>query len=178
MKQLIAPILLLLFVHAHAQPERAPKVFHLGIRNHFLVDDYHLGIDFGLMTQKKKFMAFTNFDFRPFRKKVLDFQGNNLFYQYAEQRFFIGGGVEFLIPIPEKNYGVFVQANANYTWAFYGGTEVKPPKGWVLVPRLGFFWAGPGKVYLRLGYGYLDTRNNESEKNQIYLSLSGILSKQ
>lgn len=150
---------------------------HLAFRNVLLSDDYVMGVEGGVISPSRAFTFFGSFDLRPYRKKILNYQGGNLFYQNAEQRFFLGAGVEYHKYVRDKKYGGFVQLNGNYTWGFYGGMEQKPPKGWVLVPRVGAFWKLTRHIYLKGGYAYVDTKNDRVEKHRLYLSVSGILVK-
>lgn len=151
---------------------------YLSFRNVIAPDDYLLGTEIGVVTPSKKLTFFASFDARPFRKRILNFQGGNLFYQNTEERYFAGMGGEYHWYIESKNYGGFIQVNANYTWGRYGGMELRPPGGFVLVPRVGVFWEFFNHVYLKAGYAYLDTKNNEVDKHRFYLAVSGIFSLQ
>lgn len=145
------------------------------LRNFLLAEDYLLGMEVGAIHPSERVTFFGSFDFRPFRKKVLNHQGGNLFYQNAEQRFFIGAGAEYLHYMPGKNYGVSVQINGNYTWAFYGGTEVKPPHGFVLNPKAGFFWKFAPDLLVKAGYSYQDTMQDRVGKNRLYVAFTGFI---
>ena len=148
---------------------------HVAFRNVLLSDDYLLGLEGGVVSPSRKLTFFASFDARPFRKRILNHQGGNLFFQNTEERYFVGLGSEYLFYLPEKNHGLFVHLNGHYTWGIYGGTFVKPPNGWVLTPRIGAFWQFARFGILRGGYAYLDTRNPEVGKHRLYLSISGIL---
>lgn len=150
----------------------------LTFRNYLLSEDYLMGLEFGAMNPGRNLSLFASFDLRPFRKKILNHQGGNLFHQHAEQRFFIGIGAEYLKTMKEKNYGVFIQLNGSYTWAYYGGTEVKPPKGFVLNPKTGIFWRFAPSFFIKGGYAYQDTKNNEVEKHRLFLAITGLITNQ
>lgn len=144
-------------------------------RNMLLSEDYLMGLELGIISPAENLTFFGSFDFRPFRKKIFNYQGGNLYYQNAEQRFFIGAGAEYMHYMNEQNYGVFAQLSGSYTWAYYGGTEVIPPKGFVLNPKAGAFWRFAPSFVLKGGYAYQDTKNDRVEAHKLYLALSAII---
>lgn len=146
----------------------------LTFRHMLFADDYMLGIEAGGITPSENFTFFGSFDLRPFGKKILNHQSGNLFYQYAEQRFFVGAGVEYLQTMTDKDYGLFAQINANYTWGYYGGTEIPPPKGFVLTPKVGAFWRLSAFI-IKAGYAYQDNKQPELENHRLYLAISALL---
>ena len=171
----------LLFWFLHLTAQNNDELYDTGyrpfvtFRNILLADDYLFGLELGAISPAQNLTFFSSFDMRPYRKKLLNYQGGNLFYQNAEQRFFIGLGAEYLQYMREKNYGVFIQLNGNYTWAYYGGTELKPPGGLVLNPKAGFFWNFTPDLFLKGGYAYQDTSNEQADKNRLYVAVSGII---
>lgn len=151
--------------------------FYLSIRNDLNLEDYCLGMELGLMTKQRNLIFFGAIDARPYRKKVLEYQGNNLFYQYAQERYFAGVGVEYLRDFHDSRMGAFIQANGSYTWGANGGTNEKPPKGWVLVPRVGLYMKVLEMGYFHFGYSYMDAKTARLDKHRLFLAFGGILKK-
>lgn len=153
-----------------------PAAFYISLRNAFHPEDFMLGTEVGIMNAKQTLIFFGSFDARPYRKKISEYQGNNIFYQYAERRYFAGIGAEYLKSIRDLNIGVFIQMNIHYTWGKYGGTYNKPDQGFVITPKMGFYWRFSYNGFFKVGYAYLDTKSR-LEKHRLTLTISGILSK-
>ncbi|MEQ8469654.1 MAG: hypothetical protein RIC35_00635 [Marinoscillum sp.] len=150
---------------------------YLSFRNQINLEDYAMGLEFGVINKNRNLVYFGSFDARPYRKRVIRYQGNNLFYQYREERFFIGAGVEYLKRFRQSGLGGFIQVNPEYTWGAYGGSEKKPERGWIITPRIGLYW-NPGDFgYFKLGYAYLDSKSYQLDKHRLYLTIAGLLTK-
>lgn len=145
---------------------------YLSIRNDLNTSDYVLGAELGVINKKRNLSTFLTFDARPYRKAVLQYRGNNQFYQFREERYFLGVGAEYFHDLERLPLAAFVQANAAYTWGAYGGTEMKPENGLVLVPRLGLALDLKGYGWLKAGYTYLDTKTYRLDKHRLYIALS------
>ena len=152
--------------------------FQLAIRNQIHPKDYVLGIEAGIASANRNWLLFGSFDARPYRKRVLRYQGGNQYFQYTEERYYIGLGATYMYTIRQTNKGAFVEVNPSYTWGRYGGSERKPEDGWIIMPKAGFFWKFVNNGFVQLGYSYLDTKNDDFEKHRIYLTLGGITGKQ
>lgn len=147
------------------------------IRQSASTEDYMLGFAIGVSTPERNLIGYGSFDFRPYRKKIQENQYANFYHQYAERRFFTGLGVEYLHRLNDRNRGVFVNLNGNYTWGNYGGTFRKPHKGFNVVPRAGFFMSFFQRTtFLKLGYEYLDTKSNVLE-HRLFFSVVGVIGK-
>lgn len=147
------------------------------VRQSANLEDYILGLSIGASTPARNLILFSSFDFRPYRKKIQEKQSGNLYYQYAEQRFFLGLGAEYLYRLNNKNRGVFANLNGNYTWGNYGGTSAKPQKGYHLVPRAGFFMSFFKRTtFVKLGYEYLNTKSEVLE-HRLFFSVVGVIGK-
>ncbi|MAE82790.1 MAG: hypothetical protein CMB80_08660 [Flammeovirgaceae bacterium] len=149
---------------------------YMSIRNDLNIDDYILGTELGIVSKSRRLTAFATFDARPYRKRILEYRGNNMFYQFREERFFLGAGAEYFKSFKQLPLAAFVQANGVYTWGKYGGTEMKPDQGWVIIPRLGLALDLRGYGWLKLGYSYLDPKSYRLEKHRVYIAISGFLS--
>lgn len=148
---------------------------YLSIRNDLNLSDYVLGTELGVVNKNRNITTFLTFDARPYRKGVLEYVGNNQFYQFREERYFLGAGVEYFKGFKRLPLAGFVQANGVYTWGKYGGTEMKPDKGWVVIPRLGLALDLKGHGWLKVGYSYLDAKTYRLEKHRLYIAISGFL---
>lgn len=150
---------------------------YLALRNQVNLQDYTLGLEFGFINKDRNLTFFGNFDARPYRKSVIRYQGNNLFYQFREERYFIGAGAEYYKGFRDSNLGGFIQINPQFTWGAYGGTERKPEKGWVITPRVGVSWNLNDNGFLKVGYAYLDTRNQQLDKHRLTITVARLLKK-
>lgn len=150
--------------------QNTPAQF-LIVRGDIWAQDGYVGLAVGQTNSNRNFSAFINFDARPFRKKVWEYQGNNLYYQYKEERYFVGIGGEILKPIAQGPLEVFGQIDLNYTWGIYGGTDRKPENGFVIVPRVGLTYPLRDYLILRVGYSHLDAKLQEVSKHKIYLAI-------
>lgn len=155
----------------------AKPAAYLAIRNQINLEDYTLGLEAGMINRKRNLILFGSFDARPYRKKVIEYKGNNLFYQYREERYFLGVGAEYLKGFEGSGFGAFIQLNPQYTWGVYGGTEHRPDKGWVITPRIGLAWHLKGYGFLKLGYAYLDTKTYQLDKHRVYVTIAGLLTR-
>ncbi|WP_421873635.1 hypothetical protein [Marinoscillum sp.] len=148
---------------------------YLSLRNDLNHEDYLLGMELGMVNAKRNIVGFVTFDARPYRKKILEYQGNNLFYQWREERFFIGAGAEYFKGFERVPLAGFVQLNGVYTWGRYAGTESRPDNGWEIVPRIGVALDLKGYGWLKMGYSYLDARSYRLSKHHLYLAITGFL---
>lgn len=155
-------------------PDKTTAVY-FSVRNDLNSSDYLLGTEVGVVNRKRNFTSFLTFDARPYRKRILEYRGNNQFYQFREERFFLGAGAEYFKSLKSLPLAAFVQANGAYTWGKYGGTEMKPDQGWVLIPRLGLGLDLKGYGWLKLGYSYLDAKTYRLDKHRLYIAISGFL---
>ena len=62
------------------------------IRSDANLNDASLGTAVGWMNKSRNWSLFGSFDARPFRRRTLLLEGNNTYYQYREERYFVGGG--------------------------------------------------------------------------------------
>ncbi len=130
--------------------------FQAGLNNYFLAQDYLLGASLGAINSNRNLSFFTEFEIRPFKKKVLDRQGANLYYQLSELRYYLGLGAEYSLYPKDGNIGVFVQSSLLYTWGEYSGTEISAPKGSVILPKVGVVWQFNSQGLLKAGVAFLD----------------------
>ncbi|RED96558.1 hypothetical protein [Marinoscillum furvescens] len=137
------------------------------------LDDYGLGTELGIMTPGRSFTAFGFFAARPYRRVYTESQGNNLYYQFREERFTVGVGGEYLRGFGEGNKGLFVQANMGYTWGNRGGVFEHQQKGWVLWPRAGLFLKISRAGLMKMGYGYQDIKSDDVAPHRVFIALSG-----
>jgi hypothetical protein len=152
-----------------------PKpAFVYTVRSSFNADDVNIGLELGRTNAKRNFLYAFSFDARPFRRPLLVYQGGALYYQLREERYFVGGAAQYNRSFSEKKIGAFAQMGVNYTWGNYGGSDQKPPKGWVLVPRMGLSYKITERSILKLGYAYIDTKTSALDNHRIFLSYSFI----
>lgn len=136
-----------------AQDEEPAGAFAFSIRQFANQDDYTLGFSLSTPTRVKKLSWFFTFDARPYRRKVRVQQSNNLFFQYAEDRYLIGIGGAFQKQLVES-FGAYLQLSTHYTWGRYSGTNLNPPSGVMFVPDAGIFLQARDTFTFKLGYAY------------------------
>ncbi len=178
-KQILAVAILLTSMQGFAQHVQYEGMWRptFSVRQSFNSEDYILGFTVGVSTPQRNLITYASFDFRPYGKKIQEKQAGNFYHQYAEKRSFTGIGAEYLHRLNDKNRGVFVNANLDYTWGRYGGTFAKPQKGFLVVPRAGFFMSFFERTtFLKLGYEYLDT-NSEVLEHRVFFSVVGVIGK-
>ena len=150
---------------------------YITIRNDLNHQDYIIGTELGVVNAKRNLAAFITFDARPYRKRILQYQGSNMFFQFREERYFIGAGAEYIKNFKEFPLAAFVQLNGLYTWGQYAGTDRKPDWGWEVVPRIGVALDLRSYGWLKVGYSYLDARSYRLDKHRLFIAISGFLSK-
>ena len=163
------------FDYEYYDEEEKRIAWYLTLRNNINPSDYILGTEMGLVNKKRNLAAFFTFDARPYRKGVLEYRGNNQFYQFREERYFLGVGAEYTKGFERLPLAGFVQLNGTYTFGKYGGTEMKPNQGWLVVPRFGVALDLKSHGWLKVGYSYLDTKTYRLEKHRLYIAISGFL---
>lgn len=150
---------------------------HLAGRSDLNLDDMSAGAEVGIVNKSGNFNFFGSFDIRPFRKRVLEYAGSNLYYQYREDRFFAGVGSTYMRSFDQSRFGAFLQANINYTWGSYGGTERKPDKGLIIVPRMGLTMMLKGRKHLRFGYSFIDSKSSDFSPHRLSVGFVALFSK-
>lgn len=132
------------------------EAFAFSIRQLANQDDYTLGFSFSTPTRSKKLSWFVSFDARPYRRKVRVKQSNNLFFQYAEDRYLVGIGGAYQRDLV-NGFGVYLQLSTHYTWGRYSGTKTQPPNGVLFIPDIGLFLRARDAFTFKLGYAFQGT---------------------
>jgi hypothetical protein len=148
--------------------------FQISLHNYFLDEDYFLGTSLGAINSNRNLSVFTEFDIRPFKKKVLDRQGANLYYQLFETRVYWGLGAEYSFFPKDGNIGLFFQPSLLYTWGEYSGTEIDVPKGLFILPKIGAIWQFGSSGLLKAGVAFLDDHTERESQFSIFIQISGI----
>lgn len=170
-KQLL-PILILFFCSwASAQAIRRPVTVILGWSHARQQQDYLMGLDMGVMDETGKFHYFISLDARPYKRKVQEFAGNNVFYQYQEERYILALGTRYLHELQNSGKGVFLGLSGGYNFGDYRGISLKPDQGWIIRPNAGFFWnLAPRFFTLELGYEYFNSRSDTVKDHWVFLN--------
>ena len=140
------PLLISLFLgvcfQASAQRDeqfnRIPQLV-LNWRHSVQQKDYLMGFDLGATNRSRNLIGQVVFDFRPYARKVQEFIGNSTFYQYAEKRYVVGAGMEYLQAFQQSNKGVFIGINGVYNFGEYRGLSYRPAQGWSVLPSRDVF---------------------------------------
>jgi len=149
--------------------------FHVGLNNLLLADDYILGTHFGITNANRNLSFFTEFDIRPYKKKVLDRQFGNYYYQLSELRYYLGFGGEYSLYKKDGNIGFFVQPSLLYTWGEYSGTEISVPKGLMILPKFGIVWQFLPNGFMKAGVAYLDDHTERENQATFFLQITGLI---
>lgn len=147
----------------------------VSLNNHFLSDDYIIGANIGAMNANRNLSFFTEFNIRPYKKKVLDRQTATLYYQLAELRYYIGLGAEYSLYKKDGNIGLFLQPSFLYTWGEYSGTEIDVPNGLMVLPKLGVVWQFGQNGFLKAGVSYFNDGTERESETSVFLQLTGLL---
>ena len=140
------------------------------------LNDVSLGLTVGWVNPSQNLTFYGSFDARPFRKRLLEYAGNNTFYQYRQERYFFGAGVEYKKQFEEeKPFGAFFDMNISYLTGSYAGTSEKPDNGLIITPRLGLFWKYMPGQNLRVGYSYMDVKADAIEMHRLFISFTSLI---
>lgn len=170
-KQLLPILITLICCSANAQAIRRPVTAILGWSHAGQQRDYLMGLDMGIMDETEKFHYFITIDARPYKRKVQEFAGNNIFYQYQEERYVLTLGTRYLHELQNSGKGVFVGLSGGYNFGNYRGISIKPDQGWIIRPNAGFYWdLAPQFFTLELGYEYFDSRSDAVKDHWIFLN--------
>ena len=170
-KQLLPILFTLICCSANAQVIRRPVTAILGWSHAGQQGDYLMGLDMGIMDETGKFHYFITIDARPYKRKVQEFAGNNLFYQYQEERYVLTLGARYLHELQNSGKGVFVGLSGGYNFGNYRGISLKPEQGWIIRPNAGFFWnLAPQFFTLELGYEYFESRSDTVKDHWVFLN--------
>lgn len=171
MKVLLSIAVISFACQAGAQAVRKPIVAVLGWSHAAQQQDYLMGFDLGIEDDSQRFHYFASFDFRPYRRKVQEFVGNNTFFQYQEERYMVLAGTRYYQELQESGKGIFLGASAGYNWGKYRGLSRGPDQGWIIRPNAGFFWdLSPDLFTLQLGYEYFNSRSDVIKDHWVFLT--------
>ena len=172
---MVKQLLLIFFIVSssmlNAQAIRKPVTAILGWSHAGQQQDYLMGLDIGVMDETERFHYFITIDARPYKRKVQEFAGNNVFYQYQEERYVLTLGTRYLHELQSSGKGVFVGLSGGYNFGNYRGISLKPEQGWIIRPNAGFFWnLAPQFFTLELGYEYFDSRSDTVKDHWVFLN--------
>ncbi|XOV92845.1 MAG: hypothetical protein ACFHWX_21920 [Bacteroidota bacterium] len=170
-KPVLLVLISLLIGQVHSQAIRKPVTALLGWSHAGQQQDYLMGMDMGVQDESQKFHYFLSFDFRPYRRKVQEFVGNNTFYQYQEERYVVTIGTRYLWELQNTGKGVFMGVSTGYNWGKYRGLSYGPDEGWIIRPNAGLFWnLYPDLITLELGYEYFNSRSDAVKDHWVFLT--------
>ncbi|MBV6642202.1 MAG: hypothetical protein KI791_15900 [Cyclobacteriaceae bacterium] len=170
-KQLLLTFFIVSSSMLNAQTIRKPVTAILGWSHAGQQQDYLMGLDIGVMDETERFHYFITIDARPYKRKVQEFAGNNVFYQYQEERYVLTLGTRYLHELQSSGKGVFVGLSGGYNFGNYRGISLKPEQGWIIRPNAGFFWnLAPQFFTLELGYEYFDSRSDTVKDHWVFLN--------
>ena len=116
-------------------------------------DDFLLSVTADALPMNQDFSYCGFFTMRPFAKKFRVPARDNVYFQFREHRFILGGTLRKSYVLGHKFQGT-VSGGAGYSFGDYKGTSRKPPKEWI--PILGLSLLVPfDDSYIRMGYKYM-----------------------
>ena len=170
-KQLLLTFFIVSSGMLNAQAIRKPVTAILVWSHAGQQQDYLMGLDIGVMDETERFHYFITIDARPYKRKVQEFAGNNVFYQYQEERYVLTLGTRYLHELQSSGKGVFMGLSGGYNFGNYRGISLKPEQGWIIRPNAGFFWnLAPQFFTLELGYEYFDSRSDTVKDHWVFLN--------
>jgi len=154
MRQLFALILLLIGSSCVAQNIETFLGTQAAINN----EDIQVGLRYEWHLKSKPYYFKLSYDRRPFQRKVWKLMDVNLYHQYAERRHYVGPGVGLKIPLT-KTMSWVGEVDAFYSWARYGGLNLRPKDGYAISPGSGFRFRNVLRKddALMIGFKYRET---------------------
>ncbi len=146
---------------------------HYGITNSFNHQDDMLGGIIGIYDCKYKTSIDFSFYTRLGSKRILVESTPTLSYQYWERRSLLALTFQKSFIISSNNnitHGLFIGGRETYTYGKYRATNTKPEKKFILVPQLGYSFAGR-IASIKLNYEYLDFKTYQVSPHHLNLEL-------
>lgn len=125
----------------------------------FNTKDYFMGAGIGIFDSKYNISFELGINGRIAKKRILEKQSENIYYQLWEKRKYIYLGMEKLFTFKTKNIshrqGVFIRAKGLYTFGSYQGLNRKPKSHFVFAPGFGYSYMF-NNVFFKASYEYCD----------------------
>ncbi|MEX1190454.1 MAG: hypothetical protein WED10_03470 [Brumimicrobium sp.] len=137
---------------------------HFGIQaeTYFNLDDIYFSFGLGLEDTGYDYGASLNLGFRPYFRKVLIEESENLFYQYHEKLFFLSIDLDkrfyFLEYGGDNRLGIYLAGKFGYLFGNYRGISKSLTDKFQISPGAGFAWEFKNA---RLNLGYLNFQTSE-----------------
>lgn len=146
----------------------------MGINGTFNGDDFISGLQFMLDEQKYKFSLNAGIEYRPKRIRVIENQGDRLYYQFWERRSVVYTGVSKAFKISQPSYDKTINAvlttNLGYTWGNYRGYIQGPESKFMFLPEAGLMIKKPGSKVM-FTYQYKDFKLDKVSPHRFNISL-------
>lgn len=125
----------------------------------FSTQDYFMGAGIGIFDSKYSISFEFGINGRLAKKRVLEQQSENIYYQLWEKRRYLYLGAEKLINFRTKNIehrqGTYIRAKGLYTYGSYQGLTRKPEGHFTFAPGFGYSYMFRN-FFLKAGYEYCD----------------------
>lgn len=140
--------------------------------NNFNFTDYTLGGDVGIRDSKFNISFNIGVVTRPFKKRTLHKQSEDLYFQLREKRSVVYAGIEkcfFFSPYQKRTWGVFAGVKQTYSFGRYIGSNKTIEKKWFTVPQIGVIWSTQN-FSIKTNYEYIDWHIHKISPHRINVS--------
>jgi hypothetical protein len=141
----------------------------LGLSANIYQDDFFLGLSYQFQpADLYGLLFFASFHVRPYNKRVLYKESEDVFYIFKENQYQLYIGTGYSIDI-YKTVGLYTNISINPIAAFYRGSEKGYTDLIAPVAELGINRSNSKGVIFQLGYRH---RNTNENKHGIYLNIN------
>jgi len=140
----------------------------------FNFTDYMNGIQGSILDDKYGVGFNGGFGFRPAANRVLMKESETVSYQYWERRYYFYLGLDKKFDFVSDNIiasGPYLGVSEFFTFGGYRGSDVNPPKKFMIVPAIGWFYSN--SVFKTwIGYQYTDYKAPEIKPGRFNVGIS------
>lgn len=157
-----------------SQMEKGVPDIHFGVsaEMNFNATDIFFGFGLGVEDINLEWGARLNYGFRPYHKKVLIDEGENVLRQYREKLHLISLDLEKRFMVldlgKKKKIGPYLGSKFGYLFGNYRGVSKSPQDKFLIAPTGGIAMHSKD-VYVRAGYMYF---NSETDANEHMVTFS------
>ncbi len=146
----------------------------IGQEHFFNFNDYMIGMHLGITEVKTKTDITVGYGIRPFRKRILLDQGNDLYYQVRALRQYTYLGIDkqfFIHAFDYSQFGFTIGVHQMYTFGNYEAMKQKIKDAWKTIPVGGicFRWS---IADIKINYQYFNTNAYKISPHRVSFTTS------
>jgi len=183
--KLVVYFVLFLFwnINYSQKPEKTIPVYNvrveihpsIAIHNDFNLDDWYVGLSGGIEDVGYQWGAMFGFGFRPFRKKVLAIENENITRQYMERKYFLFMDFDKRLGhlvLFNQHLQFYLGVRTGLLFGNYSGTRNNPNPHMVVAPVGGICFNFNDHSYIKIGYNHFSDRILNVDDGRINLTFS------